>query len=164
MVSQVARSERGFALPENTSPVDTLTHLNLMDGGQPSAGALLLFGKNPQRFILPSEVKCLHFHGKVVEKPIPSYQIFKGTLFDLSDQAVDFVLAKVDRRVIPSENQVAGEVEYEIPLKVIREAIVNAVPHRNYVSNASVQVMIFLTGLRSGIRVSSSGYDNSKAC
>lgn len=140
---KVARSERGFALPENTSPVDTLTHLNLMGGGQPSAGALLLFGKNPQRFILPSEVKCLHFHGKVVEKPIPSYQIFKGTLFDLIDQAVDFVLAKVDRRVIPSENQVAGEVEYEIPLKVIREAIVNAVAHRNYVSNASVQVMIF---------------------
>lgn len=103
----------------------------------------MLFGKNPQRFILPSEVKCLHFHGKVVEKPIPSYQIFKGTLFDLIDQAVDFVLAKVDRRVIPSENQVAGEVEYEIPLKVIREAIVNAVAHRNYVSNASVQVMIF---------------------
>lgn len=140
---KVAQSERGFALSENTSPIDTLTHLNLMDGGRPSAGALLLFGKNPQRFILPSEVKCLHFHGKVVEKPIPSYQIFKGTLFDLIDQAVDFVLAKVDRRVIPSENQVAGEVEYEIPLKVIREAIVNAVAHRNYVSNASVQVMIF---------------------
>jgi len=63
---KVARNERGFALPENTSPTDTLTHLNLMDGGRPAAGALLLFGKNPQRFILPYEVKCLHFHGKVV--------------------------------------------------------------------------------------------------
>ena len=52
---------------------------------------MLLFGKQPQRFLISSEVKCAHFHGQEVAKPIPSYQVYKGTVFDLVDQAVDFV-------------------------------------------------------------------------
>ena len=34
-------------------------------------------------------------------------------------------------------------VKYELPYKAVREAIVNAVTHRDYTSNASVQVMLF---------------------
>ena len=34
-------------------------------------------------------------------------------------------------------------VEYEIPQEVVTEAIVNAVAHRDYTSNGSVQVMLF---------------------
>lgn len=34
-------------------------------------------------------------------------------------------------------------IQYEIPKEVVREAIVNAVAHRDYTSNASVQVMLF---------------------
>ncbi len=37
----------------------------------------------------------MHFHGKEVRKPIPSYQIFKGTVFELVDRAADFVLSKL---------------------------------------------------------------------
>ena len=32
---------------------------------------------------------------------------------------------------------------YEIPKKVVTEAIVKAVAHRNYTSNGGVQVMLF---------------------
>ena len=34
-------------------------------------------------------------------------------------------------------------VDYELPREVVTEAIVNAVVHRDYASNASVQVMLF---------------------
>lgn len=34
-------------------------------------------------------------------------------------------------------------MEYELPPEAVREAIVNAVAHRDYTSNASVQVMLF---------------------
>jgi predicted HTH transcriptional regulator len=33
---------------------------------------VLLFGRQPQRFLLSSEVKAAHFHGTAVAKPIPS--------------------------------------------------------------------------------------------
>jgi predicted HTH transcriptional regulator len=38
---------------------------------------------------------------------------------------------------------VASDVTYEIPDGAVREAIVNAVAHRNYASKAAVQVMVF---------------------
>ena len=104
---------------------------------------MLLFGRDPQRFLLTSEVKCLHFHGTEVRKPIPSYQIYKGTVFELVDQALDFVMSKVARRVGTRALGPEAPVDYELPREVVAEAIVNALAHRDYASNASVQVMLF---------------------
>ncbi len=73
-----ARRARGFALDEDTTPASVLEHLNLLDHGRPSQAAVLLFGVQPQRYLLSSEVKCMHFHATHVHKPIPSYHIFKG--------------------------------------------------------------------------------------
>jgi len=138
-----ARQERNFPLVESSTIAQTFKHLNLLDGGKPKYAAIVLFGEKPQKFVPVAEIKCLHFHGIEVQKPIPSYQLFKGTAFDQVDQAVDFVLSKLDRKVIPRNNTPASEVEYEVPYEVIREAIINAVAHRDYTSNAAVQVMVF---------------------
>jgi len=140
---QKAKEERNFPLAVTTSPSAALTHLNLTDKEDPSCGAVLLFGKNPQKFFPVATIKCLSFHGTVVEKPIPSYQIYEGPLFNQVDLALDFVMSKINRSVIPSDKEPASDVRYEIPLKVVREAIVNAVAHRDYASNASVQVSVF---------------------
>lgn len=120
-----------------------LGHLNLLDKGNPTHAAVLLFGKEPQRFLPASEIKCMHFHGTAVRKPIPAYQIYKGTVFELVDQAVDFVLSKINRRIGTREYSVQAPSEYELPREAVTEAIVNAVAHRDYNSNASVQVMLF---------------------
>ena len=88
-------------------------------------------------------MKCLHFHGTEIRKPIPSYQIYKGTVFDLVDQAVDFVLSKIARAVGTRSKGNPAPVEYELPKEAVAEAIVNAVAHRDYASNASVQVRLF---------------------
>ncbi|TAH35596.1 MAG: DUF4062 domain-containing protein [Planctomycetota bacterium] len=138
-----AQAERGYALPPGTAMETALAHLNLLDGLAPSHAAVLLFGQNPQRFLLSSEIKCLHFHGTEVRKPIPSYQVYKGTVFELVDQALDFVMAKIARRVGTRAAGPSAPVEYELPREAVAEAIVNAVAHRDYVSNASVQVMLF---------------------
>src|SRR3972149_737519 len=58
-----AKAERGYPIGPNTSIIKALTHLNLLDGDHPGHAAILLFGKQPQRFLLSSEVKCMHFHG-----------------------------------------------------------------------------------------------------
>ncbi|MFA5800492.1 MAG: ATP-binding protein [Candidatus Peribacteraceae bacterium] len=138
-----ARQERQYILDENTPPADVLTHLNLFEGDRPTHAALLLFGRDPQRFLVTSEVKCMHFHGTEIRKPIPSYQIYKGTVFDLVDQAVDFVMSKISRSVGTRAQSSQAPVEYELPRDAVAEAIINAVVHRDYTSNASVQVMLF---------------------
>ncbi len=140
---ETAKRERNYALAVRTGREKVLAHLNLLYDGQPTHAAILLFGGNPQRFLPTSEINCLHFHGTEVRKPIPSYQIFKGTAFDLIDQAVDFVLSKIARSVGTREQGPQAPVEYELPKQAVAEAIVNAVAHRDYTSNASVQVMLF---------------------
>jgi predicted HTH transcriptional regulator len=139
----LARRARGFPLPEDSNPVDILTHLNLLDKGRPSHAAVLLFAKHPQRFLISSELKCAHFHGTAVEKPIPSYQVYKGDVFELVDQALDFVMSKIDRWIGTRAESAQAPSVYEIPREVIGEAIVNAVAHRDYTSSGSVQVMLF---------------------
>jgi ATP-dependent DNA helicase RecG len=138
-----ARRGRGFPLQEEAAPEELLTHLNLFDRGRPVNATVLLFAREPQRFLISSEVKCAHFHGTEVAKPIPSYQVYKGTVFDLVDQAVDFVMSKIDLRVGTRSEGPQAPVAYEIPREVVTEAIVNAVAHRDYTSTGSVQVMLF---------------------
>ena len=140
---RIARGARAFPLPVDASTEDLLIHLNLLNDGRPTNAAMLLFGKSPQRSFISSEVRCAHFHGTQVAKPIPSYQVYKGTAFQLVDQAVDFVLSKIALSVGTRAESVQAPVAYEIPKEVVTEAIVNAVAHRDYTSNASIQVMLF---------------------
>lgn len=144
---ETAKRERNYGLSVKSDQEKTLAHLNLLDNNRPSNAAVLLFSENPQRFFPTSEIKCMHFHGTEIQKPIPSYQIFKGTTFDLVDQAVDFVMSKIARRVGTREQSPQAPVEYELPKRAVTEAIVNAVAHRNYQSNESVQVMLFVDRL-----------------
>ncbi len=138
-----ARAERGYALAPDTPRRKVLAHLNLLAKGKPTRGAVLLFDEAPERFIHSAEVTCLHFHGTEIAKPIPSQQVYHGSLFDVVDKAVDFVMDLLQRKVEPSNESAASNVEYEVPFRVVREAIVNAVAHRNYASKSGVQVMVF---------------------
>ena len=142
-LDEVDRSVLYVGLFGNEYGLEDARGVSLLDGGEPSHAAVLLFGHNPQRFLLSSEVKCLHFHGTEVRKPIPSYQVYKGTAFELVDQALDFVMSKIARRVGTRALGPAVPVDYELPREAVAEAIVNAVAHRDYASNASVQVMLF---------------------
>ncbi|MDR2692156.1 MAG: DUF4062 domain-containing protein [Dysgonamonadaceae bacterium] len=140
---RLAKAERNFPLSISDGKEKILTHLNLLNRGKITNAAILLFGKQPQRFFLTSEVKCAHFHDIRVQKPIPFYQVYKGNLFELVDQAVDFVLSKIDLAIGTRKRSIEAPTAYEIPVDVIKEAIVNAVAHRDYDSTASVQVMLF---------------------
>ncbi|MGN0866478.1 MAG: ATP-binding protein, partial [Oligosphaeraceae bacterium] len=138
-----AKEARNFPLKNSVSIEQFLTHMEMLKDGLPTYAAILLFGKKPQRFLISSEVKCAHFHGTRVEKPIPSMQVYEGTLFDVVDSAVDFVLSKINFSVGTRHLNVRVPTAYEIPKEVVLEAIVNAVAHRDYTSHASVQVMLF---------------------
>lgn len=138
-----ARDERSFVLAVDTPVKEVLAHLNLLVDDQPSKGAILLFGEDPYRYVSSADINCLHYHGKVVAKPIASQQVYRGTLFEMVDASVDFVMNRLVRNVEPSSSAVASEVQYEIPFRAVREAIVNAIAHRSYSSKAGVQVMLF---------------------
>lgn len=143
---RTARSSRGYKYPEETDPSVILMSLNLpvKDGRVPN-GAVLLFGKEPQSFFISSEVKCVQYTGNVVAKPVPTYQIFQGTIFEMIEQADAFVLGHIDNAVGERNKTKTASVDtdFELPAKAVREAIVNALCHRDYYSQGSVQVELY---------------------
>lgn len=139
----LAIGKRKFPLPAASKPEKVLTHLDVIEDDKLTNAAILLFGKNPQHFFISSEIKCVQFYGTVISKPMPAYHIYKGDVFQLVDQAVDFVLSRIDARVGTRDKSNVVPFDYEIPRAVVSEAIVNAVAHRDYTSNGSVQVMLF---------------------
>ncbi|PKN01214.1 MAG: transcriptional regulator [Elusimicrobia bacterium HGW-Elusimicrobia-1] len=140
----VARRMRNFPLGLNSTTQEVFTHLKLFKDGKLTNAAVLLFGKEPRKFFDQANVKCIQLPSTEVEKPFVSYQIYDGNLFEQVDKAVGFVLDILKFPVIQQEHTTAVARPREIPVFAIREAIVNAVAHRDYNAKSSVQVMVFL--------------------
>lgn len=140
---ETAEAKGRLALKGSRDPKAVLQNFNLLRDDKPTNAAMLLFGKSPRRFFNNAQVHCFHFHGTEKRKPIASQQPYEGRLFEVIDQAVEFVLGKLDRSVGTRTKSAQAPVEFEIPRPAITEAIVNAVAHRNYRHNGFVQVIVF---------------------
>ncbi|MFN4915312.1 MAG: Fic family protein [Sphingomonadales bacterium] len=140
---RTARLKRNFPLKETDSKEIILSHLNLLRNGQLTNSALLVFAKNPQSFFPTATIKCAHFHGTMVTKPMPDYKEFGGTVFQMADDAIDFVLSKISLSTGDRSQSNLVDTAYEIPRQVIAEAVINAIAHRDYVSHASIQLSVF---------------------
>ena len=57
--------------------------------------------------------------------------------------AMEFVMSRLARSVGTRAASASAPVKYEMPMEAVREIIVNAVAHRDYTSNAAVQVSVF---------------------
>lgn len=141
---RVARERRNFPLDLKSSTPDVFTHLKLLRNGKLTNAAILLFGREPRKFFDQAKIKCIQIPSTEVEKPFTSYHIYEENLFEQVDKAVSFVLDAIKFPVIQQEQTVQVKRPREIPVFVVQEAIVNAVAHRDYNTNSSVQVMLFL--------------------
>ncbi|MEJ2745097.1 MAG: ATP-binding protein, partial [bacterium] len=140
---ETAEAKGRLTLKGSRSPKAVLENFKLLRNEHPTNAAVLLFGRCPSRFFNNAQVHCFHFFGAEKRKPIASQQPYEGCIFDVIEQAVEFVLGKIDRRVGTHAASTQAPAEYEIPRSAITEAIVNAVAHRNYRHNGFVQVGIF---------------------
>jgi len=140
---ETAEAKGRLALKGTRAPKAVLQNFNLLRDGKPTNAALLLFGKNPRRFFNNAQIHCLHFLGVEKRKPIASQQPYEGRLFEVIDQAVEFVLGKLNRPVGTRAKSSRAPGDFEIPRSAITEAVVNAVAHRNYRHNGFVQVIVF---------------------
>ena len=121
-----------------------LNHFHLIDDcGRPLNSAVLLFGKDPQKWFLTSHVMCVEWPTEQRAKPIKDHRIYSGTLFDMADAATNFVLGKLEHWIGVRDEGVVVPSGYDIPRFVVAEAIVNGVAHRDYSNTGSLQIELF---------------------
>lgn len=136
--------ERGRYRPSGSpGPKEVLSHFHLLADGVPTQAAIFLFGAAPARFLAQTQIQCLWFTGTEKRKPIGDQKVFEGTAFETIDAAEQFVLDKLVSRVGLATAGAAAPVRPEIPVFVVREAVVNAVAHRDYLSTGFVQIVVF---------------------
>ena len=91
-----------------------------------SAG-VLLFSKNPQKYIPYSKIKCTKFLGAEITanpKILDSFEC-EGNLIELINSAADFVKKNIRNRALVIGTTTQYELEY--PEASFREAIINAI-------------------------------------
>jgi ATP-dependent DNA helicase RecG len=96
----------------------------------PTNAGILSFGRNPQWHVLQSEVVCVLFRETVGASRYADRKIVTGTLQELIDGAEAFL-----NRYIAVGARIEGFKRIDIPeysIEVLREAVINAVVHRDY--------------------------------
>lgn len=115
---------------------DILAAIGALTGeGRPTVSGILLFGKEPQNFIPHSGLTYVHFAGSAPSggAGAPGYtrrQNCTGALARVIENAWSVLLQ--DTRAEAVMRGLQREDRYLYPLNAVREALVNAVCHRDY--------------------------------
>jgi len=113
----------------------------LVEGAlRPTHAGLLLFGKEPQEFLPQTEVVCVLYPDTLGLERYQDRQNLKGALAHQIDQAEQFFLRNTRQAAIIEGFHRKDRFEY--PMEALREAVVNAVVHRDY-SLKSEKVRVF---------------------
>lgn len=136
-----ARTERQWEIDPRTPAEQALRQLNLTHNDQLTIAALLLFGKNPQSFLVQAKVCCARFKGDD-EVEFLDLKVVEGDVIGQVAEAMTFVRRNTSMAVM-IEGKPERTERWEYPLDAIREAITNAVCHRDYAGSGNVQVRIF---------------------
>ena len=122
--------------------IKTIKAVKEVDGKlKPTHAAILFFGKNPQDFIPQSEIKVARFKGTTMIEFIDS-KILKGSFYGILGEVEIFFRRNTRLASKIVEFKRVDIPEY--PFEAIREALVNAIAHRDYFrTGATVRVLIF---------------------
>ncbi len=107
-----------------------LVQFGLLSESNPTHGALLCFGQNPQSWVTGATTRCISWRGNTRNNGYHDDRDCRGDLLAQFESSLNF-LRKCLRfsRIIGKEGRTE---QYEIPLVALQEAIANALVHREY--------------------------------
>jgi len=109
----------------------------------PTNAGILFFGKYPRRFLIQSQLRIVKFKGTKVIHPVIDRLDCYGTLWETIEQAEDFIRKNIRLLSFRTEKSFMREDKFEYPIKALREAMINALIHRDYREPSDTRVFIF---------------------
>ncbi len=115
-----------------------LEKLLLLEGDKVNNAAVVSFGKTPDHFFPNVLIRCGRFKG---DTKFIDMRDISGNLFSATEQVMRFF-----REHLSIGAEIKGllrEETWEIPLEALREAVLNALIHRDYKENSFVYIKIY---------------------
>lgn len=123
----------------NESVLGILNKLEFMKTNNPTWSALLLFGKRPKKYIQQAVIHCGRFKNETL---VIDDDMIEGCLTDQIEKAMEFIKKNIGVKFVMT-GEPKRRNEWDYPLDAIREALVNAVCHRDYTDLGNTEVRIF---------------------
>lgn len=115
----------------NSDTIDVLTKLKLIVNGKLTNAAVILFCKDEDKQFMQAQVKLARFRGTTKSQFLDT-QVYIGNAFDLYDKIMKYLNFCLPTAAhIQQGNPVRVETP-TIPYSVLREAVTNALVHRDY--------------------------------
>jgi len=116
-----------------------LQKLNLIDDKDLKRASVLLFGNDPQKFYLQSAVRIGKF---LADTEIQTTDIVEGNLFTQLESTLEILRTKYLVSNIKYEGIHRRDI-LEYPYEALREAIINALIHRDYSGTSQIQIRVY---------------------
>ncbi len=124
---------------EDEHTLQVLEKLELIKEGKPTWAAILLFHKYPQRLLSQGVIHCGRFKEETI---VIDDRMIEGPIIQQVEEAMDFIRKNINVRFVMT-GRPAREQIWDYPLDALREAIINAVCHRDYTIPSNTEVRIF---------------------
>ena len=118
---------------------DLLEKLNLLDGTLLKRAAVLLFHRNPEKWITGSFVKIGFFE---TDADLRYQDEVHGSLMIQADRVIDLLYTKYLTAEISYDNITRIE-HYPFPKDAVREAVFNALIHQDFSVGVPVQISVY---------------------
>lgn len=118
---------------------DLLEKLNLLDGTMLKRAAILLFHRNPEKWITGSFVKIGFFE---TDADLRYQDEVHGSLMIQADRVIDLLYTKYLTAEISYDNITRIE-HYPFPKDAVREAVFNALIHQYFSVGVPVQISVY---------------------
>lgn len=116
-----------------------LDRLHLVNGEYLTNAAMLLFSKDPERYQLGAFLKIGYFEN---DADLLYQDEIHGSLLEQVDKAIDLIYLKYMRAKITYQGLQRIE-RYFVPEAALREALLNAVCHKQYQSGVPIQISVY---------------------
>ncbi len=116
-----------------------IERLRLLDGEILKRAAILLFHPDPEKYITGAFIKIGYFES---DSELLYQDEVHGNLFEQLDKSLDFLCTKYMKALISYEGVQRVET-FPIPPAALREALLNAIAHKDYSSGAPIQISVY---------------------
>jgi ATP-dependent DNA helicase RecG len=143
VVDVAIASGRLTEVAARTSIPDILKKLELLVGDRLTNAAVILFCKKESKQFMQSNIKLARFKGTTKSEFLDSKEL-RSNAFDLYEHAMKFLHFNLPVAARIEEGKAARVETPAIPYKVLREALVNALCHKDYsIRGGSISVAIY---------------------